>query len=453
MTSKLSILVAPIGKPVAAGVEMLLLPAAMLALGVWLSPDDPLFARTQFPWPWLTPLILALRYGPLPGFGGALCLFLGWYGLEGFNLGMQEIPSLYFLGGLIMVMLAGEFASIWRGRVRRAEATQDYLDRRLGSLTQTHYLLRLSHDQLEQELRSRPVSMRDALTGLRDLTSVSDPEKSLPASDEFLKLAAQFCQIERAALVPIKNKTLQASQAVFLGARFALVTNDPLLCRALNEELLCHVGSLDGDQRKDSHYLVVAPVSDVSQNMHALLIVDALPFFALQDETLHMLNLMLGYYGDSLSAAALVAPIQSEWHACPAAFALELQRLSHLERQSDVPSTLIALNFAANKSSEDLPSRILRQERSLDVTWVIGKDPARPRALLALLPLAGSAAVDGYLARTERWLASQFETNLEGVGISFRAWQIGDMPPLTLLSQVLEECNVESDACALRATA
>ena len=42
--------------------ETLLLPAAALALGLLWAPQDPL--QTQgagFPWPWLAPVILALR--------------------------------------------------------------------------------------------------------------------------------------------------------------------------------------------------------------------------------------------------------------------------------------------------------------------------------------------------------------------------------------------------------
>jgi polysaccharide biosynthesis protein PelD len=453
MNFSYSRLLAPIGNPFTATVETLLLPAAMVVLGVWLSPLDPLFVRAQFPWTWIAPLVLALRYGPFPGLGGAVVLFLGWYGLEGLSLTTQALPKLYFLGGLIVVMLAGEFSSIWRARVRRAEATQDYLDQRLDNLTQHHYLLRLSHDRLEQELFSRPVSMRDALLGLREIAAKSSPSDRIPAADAFLKLASQFCQIERAMLVPVENDKPQAAPVYTLGAPFEPHLDDSLVVHAMSERMLSHVASVAIEERRDTRYLIVAPVADVTGKIHALLIVEALPFFALQEETLQMLNLMIGYYGDSLAAASLVAPIQAVWPMCPTAFALELQRLTHLRRNSSVPSALVALLFAPEKSSSDLPNRLLRQQRSLDVTWVLGSDPQRPRAVFAILPLARSAAVEGYLARIERWLASQHEKDWEGAGVRHRIWEIRDEGPLSLLERVLEECDVAAEARALRTAA
>lgn len=454
MNLRLLRMFAPSGKPAAATIEAIVLPAAMLALGVWLNPVDPLFSRTQFPWPWLAPLVLALRYGPMEGIGAALVLFIGWYGLEGVNLGARELPKLYFLGGLIMVMLAGEFSSIWRARVRRAEATQEYLDRRLDSLTRTHYLLRLSHERLEQDLLSRPVSMRDALIALRELVTAIEPASAaLPAAERLLKLAAQYCQLERAALVPFVDERPDEAAAVFLGAAFAFDWQDPMLLRVREERLLTHVTSAMAERREESRYLVAAPVVDVTGRLRALLVIDAMPFFSLHEETLQMLNLMLGYYADSLAAAALVAPLQQAWPRCPSPFALELQRLTRLRHESGVPSALVALQFTPEKSAPDLPMRVLRQQRSLDVTWQVGEDAQAPCALLVILPLAREAAVDGYLARIERWLATQFEADWEGAAMRHRVWHIGDAEPLALLGQVLESCHVADQARAVRPAA
>ncbi len=447
-------LFAPIGKPVAATIETLLLPVLMLAIGVWFNPLDPLFIRTQFAWTWLAPLLLALRYGPLPGLGGALVVFVGWYAFEGINLGAHDLPKIYFLGGLIVVMLAGEFSSIWRARVRRAEATQEYLDSRLDSLTQTHYLLRLSHDRLEQELLSRPVSMRDALAKLRELAAGAVAgQGSLPGADAFLKLCSQFCQIERAALLPLDGRALRTTAAVFLGAPFELVESDALIRHALDEGMLSHVAGLAGQSRTDSRYLIAAPLGDVDRNLHGILIVEALPFFALQEETLQVLNLMLGYYADTLGAATLIAPLQAEWPACPVAFALELQRLTHLRQTARVPSSLVSLEFVPGKAAEDLPAAILRQQRSLDVTWLIGEDAAQPRALLAILPLAHASGVEGYLTRIERWLQTQQGTDWEGAGIRYRIWRIGEEASLALMARVLEASHVADLARARRTAA
>ena len=99
--------------------ETLLFPLIALALGFAWNPLDPLWSAAAFPWSWLAPVILALRYGPLAGLGGASVLLAGWLA---FNVGHYDaFPQLFFLGGLILVMLVGEFSSLWQARTRQQE--------------------------------------------------------------------------------------------------------------------------------------------------------------------------------------------------------------------------------------------------------------------------------------------------------------------------------------------
>ena len=129
-----------------------MLPLLAVALGIWLNPLDPLWVRSAFPWAWFAPIILALRYGPFPGLAAAGVLLLAWLGFSVSGRIAGEFPKINFLGGLIFVMLCGEFSSARLIRARRAEGVQRYLDQRLDYLTHQYYLLRLSHDRLEQDL-------------------------------------------------------------------------------------------------------------------------------------------------------------------------------------------------------------------------------------------------------------------------------------------------------------
>lgn len=446
----ISRLLAPVTNSTAAcAAESLILPLLAIALGYWVNPDDPLLVRDDFPWTWIAPLLIALRYGPLWGMGSAGVLLAGWFGLAPIN-GEQALPKLYFLGGLIFTMIAGEFASVWQMRLRRSESIQEYLDHRLDALTRTHYLLRLSHESLEQDLLSRPVSMRDALVGLRELVAGIDLHgaESLPAADNLLKLAVQFCQIERAALLPMVDGKPDLARAAFLGTEFPLDVDAPLIHHALETGLLSHVASQDADNRQDNRYLIVAPVRDTMHHTHALFIVDTLPFLALQDENLQMLNLMLGYYADSLSLAPLVTPLLARWPACPSAFALELQRLHRMQREAGVHSALVAMIFPQRGLPSDLSGALQRQQRALDVTWLVSaRDGAGDaRALFSILPLATSTAVDGYLARIERWADKQYGLDLEGLGIRVRTWPLDAAAPLDLLNLAMESCDDAAQA-------
>lgn len=418
--------------------ETLVLPVLALALAFWLNPLDPFFLRSQFAWVWLGPVLVALRYGPIPGLVGSAIVFGAWFVFGELGVALGELPKLYFLGWLITVMICGEFSSLWRGRVRRAESVQAYLEQRLEYLTHQHYLLRLSHDRLEQDLISRPVSMRDALVSLRALASApAAAGTSLPGAAELLRLVSQYCQIERAALLQIDQDGHAVGAApVHLGAQFDIDMADPLVGYACERRRLAHI-ALDEDRAlSGSRYLVVAPLTDMSGDMRALLVVDGMPFFALHDETLQMLNLLLGYYADGLSASELAAPIRAVHPDCPPDFAFELARMWRVRVESGVASALVTLDFPAAVQEDDLALQISRIQRSLDVVWLVRSDTGSQ--LITLMPLAGSAAVEGYLARIDAWLAQHRSGGLDASGVGSRISLIDTIEPLTLLERLLK---------------
>ena len=94
-----------------AWLETLLFSLAAVAIGRWLSPQDPLFVQAQFPWSWFAPMLVAMRYGVLPGVFGAVLLLAGWVSLQPNPLA-ADLPKLYFLGGLLMTMACGEYSGI-----------------------------------------------------------------------------------------------------------------------------------------------------------------------------------------------------------------------------------------------------------------------------------------------------------------------------------------------------
>jgi polysaccharide biosynthesis protein PelD len=212
--------------------EALLLPTCAVLLGLWLNPQDPLWVHADFHWVWLAPMIVALRYGPLTGLLSAGVVLAGWWW---FQQQYVHFPQVFFLGGLILVLLVGEFSSLWVARTRRAEGMQHYLHQRTEHLIRQYYLLRLSHDRLEHELIGRPMSMRDALKTLRGLDSMESGAASL------LDLLAQYCQIGAAAVYAVQNDTLAEQPLASIGATLTLHPQDPLLRQALETRKLCHV--------------------------------------------------------------------------------------------------------------------------------------------------------------------------------------------------------------------
>ncbi|MCE1251254.1 MAG: PelD GGDEF domain-containing protein [Comamonadaceae bacterium] len=422
-------LVARPAHPLAVLAEALALPLLALVLGQWWAPADPLQTQGAFAWPWLAPVVAALHYGPMAGLASASVLLCGWLLL---HLGHWDVfPQMYFLGGLILTMLVGEFSSLWQARARRAETLQQYLEQRLGQLVRQHYLLRLSHDKLEQELIGRPMSMRDALAALRDVGR--EPSALAQAPDTLLRLLAQFCQLEAVALYPIVQDALQAQPQAQLGSCSPLQADDPMVQQALQTYQLCHISQMLRAQQH-SRYLVAAPLLDLAGEPYGLLLVEDMPFFALQEENLQTLNLLLGYYTDGLSLQALAAPIVQAHPDCPAPFAFELQRLAHIHASTGVPSIIVALQFQARALAQELPQQILRLKRELDETWLLA---GPQQALLAvLMPLGEASTAEGYIARLEGWIRNKGGSTLDAAGVFVHVLPLQGAAPLATIAQL-----------------
>ena len=282
--------------------ETVMITLFAIAMGIVFQHDNPFQIGGEFPWIWLAPVLVALRYGVAPGFVSSLILIAAWKLMDHLAQTHANFPEQFFLGGLIVVMICGEFSAAWSARLRRAEETNRYLDERLSRITLRHLLLRLSHDRMEQEILTKPVTLRDALSGLRLLTSELS-NSQLPASSALLQLLTQYCQLESAAIfIAAADGTYTRASAV--GSPPALRGSDPLLCYALEHKSLAHLLVEEvADKELPSPFLVVAPILTSDGKSLGVLAVDRMPFLALNEENLQMLSVMLGYYADCVNEA------------------------------------------------------------------------------------------------------------------------------------------------------
>jgi hypothetical protein len=324
---------------------------------------------------------------------------------------------------------------------------QSYLDQRLDQLTQHYYLLRLSHDRLEQDLIGRPLALRDALQALRRLP---DDGSQLAGAGELLRLLSQYCQLEVAALYPMTDGKLADLPVARLGAEFALNRSDALLSHALERNALTHLQVELPVAVPASDYIVIAPIDSGGGTPIGVLLVKQLPFFALHEDTLQTLNLLLRYYADGLMRRPLAAPVKAEI-ACPDEFAFELMRLWNIQRTTHLGSVLVALEFVPRPGYEDLPMQIQRQQRSLDVCWPIHYSSGS--VLVTLMPLAGEGSAEGYIARIEQWVRSQRGDTLEDAGVFAHVRLLEEAAALPPLKQILSACHVPDETWSLRADA
>lgn len=385
-------------------VETAVITAIACALGWWASPTDPLLLQSGFPWLWLAPVLIALRYGVMPGIFSAFGLVGDWVLFVELSEQAPDLPRAYFVGGVLLTLICGEFHAVWSNRIERRNEANTYLNERLSRLSRRYLLLRLSHDRIEQELLVKPGSLRDALVQLRELNPGASAADPLPNIEALMQLMAQYCQLESAAVYPPPqgdggHYTL-APHLAAIGKPPQLRGDDPMLLKAMEQRALVHVA-----EQTDASHLVVAPIVTSDDRVLGILAVSHMPFFAVNRENLQLLDLLLGYYADVVQGGREGQTLRQELPGCPWPFVEELVRVQRIQRRIGIASHVVVFRFSGDKAYE-IAGEVERMRRGLDVIWSV--DQGGHPALAVLLPLSSGAAAEGYILRIENWLKDRY---------------------------------------------
>lgn len=422
--------------------EVVCIPLIVMGMSWYWRPDDPFLLKAAFPWLWFAPVLVALRYGVMPGLTSGVLILGGW--LLGGALGapaivQAEFPRDYFFGGGLLILLCGEFSDVWRDRVLRMDETNLYVTERLSRLTKRHLLLNLSHDRLEQEMLARPGSLRDALVSLRDQVLSADRQAGeLPGLPALLHLLAQYVNIEAAAIYLTEDRNghvVLGPRTAALGEPHAMDPGDELFKLAVETRSLAHVAGSEVSYERQSTQLIVAPLIASDDRIIAVLAVTKLPFFSLNVENLQMMSVTLGYYADHVLNATDVAQYRERLPTIPATFAEELARMVRLQRKVGITSHLIVMTFAGDNQDE-IPTQFLQIKRGLDLYWLtyVAGNPV----VAILLPFASSAAKEGFFLRVEEWLQQVFGGDFDSLRIHLRTIDLSHEDPLQALTRIMQ---------------
>jgi hypothetical protein len=424
-------------------IEIVIMSALSLGLVWLLQPEDPTLSEVNFPWLWLVPMLIALRYGVMPGLlSGMLVIVNTLVAAQ-----IERIPGFFpiesLLGGGVITLLCGEFSDVWRDRNLRMEESYLYVSERLARLTKRHLLLNQSHDRLEQELLARPGSLRDALVKLRsmalDLQNQKIGTHALPGSNEVLQLLTQYVNIEVASIYLLKRTDVGyklGEKVSQLGQPEPLDPDDELLELVLESNNLAHIAGQEVSLRRRTRQLVIAPLIAGNEEMVAVLAVTRMPFFALNTENLQILLVLLGYYADILQTAPRVASIQQKIPEMPFVFADELGRMLRLAEKIAMTSHVVVLRFHHLRGDE-IAENMMRIKRSLDLYWRVTMNDIP--VMVVLLPFASRTIKDGFLNRIEGWLEEHFRGDFDSLEINVQSVAINryDDEPIDKLARAL----------------
>jgi hypothetical protein len=422
--------------------EIALFTFGTISLGAWSNPNDPFMVDLPFPWLWLAPTLLGLRYGTLAAFGSIGLIAGSWSLWDLLSQNSNLFPAHFFMGGLILSLIAGEFADVWIVRLKRVREANAYLNERLESLTRRHYLLKLSHERLEQDMLTKPMTLRDSIMHIREImvTGLQDPS-ALPHANAVMHLLAQTCQLEVAALYPVNQGKVNKKADASIGTPQELDLDDALLTYALEKNELSHLQT-ESLQNAESHYLVVAPLIATNQQCLGVLVVERMPFLSLNQETLQFLGVLLGYYADNVKLIPLAMKILRDNPTCPIEFASELLRLERVQRESGLPSSITAFVISDSPHRQDIFAEMVRQRRQMDINWDIRLSDRD--IIITMMPLHGDAAVTGYLLRSQKWLKEMFNApSFSDAKVTPYTALVNERPAADLLNKLLERCLVK----------
>jgi hypothetical protein len=419
--------------------EIVLIPLGAIGIGWLARPNDPMLADTLFPWLWFAPVLVALRYGVMPGLLASVPILGNWLVADHWGLVHVKFSPEYFFGGGLLVLLTGEFSDVWRDRNVRMEETNLYVTERLSRLTKRHLLLNLSHDRLEQEMLARPGSLRDALGRLRTIAIEGSREQSpMPGTAGLLHLLAQYVNIESAAIYTLRARSsgyVLGDQVGRLGEPEDLAADDKLLELALEEGKLAHIASQDVSLARTTKHLVVAPLVSGNDTLIGVLAVTRMPFYSLNVENLQMMSVILAYYADNIRIAPQILQIQQVLPSIPAQYAEELVRMILMERKVGLSSQIVVMSFTGNLR-EEIPVEFLRIKRGLDLYW---QSHVKGYPVIAvLMPFASQSAKDGFVQRVDAWLESRYKGNFDTLGIYLHSIDFSQEDPVKALAEMME---------------
>lgn len=418
--------------------ESLAIVFGILGLGFVATPQDPFFLKADFPWLWFGPLLVALRYGMAPSMVSLALLVLAWLISAKFGRVTGAFPTLPVVGGVLLTLVSAQFSSIWQQRLRRSNQVSQHARDRFEQLSKAYFMVRQSHDRLEQNLISRPVTLRQAMHDLRVLLVKTGGNLTPESATELLGILAHYCSLESAAIhVATASGELAGEPLAICGRGCVFVPDDQLLHAALESGNTAYQAANRLRQEERSAYLVAAPIRTSSGSLLGMLLVSEMPFLALQRETLQIMAVLLAYNADHAEAAANAKSLLSIYPDCPTIFAAELVKMVRLRRDLDISSSMVAISIKPSARLEDICTILERQQRGLDHTW--RRSVGWGVQFVTMMPFSGPGAIDGYLGRLNGILTKQYKLSVRSAGISSRSAVLTAEDPLLQLSELLNE--------------
>lgn len=413
--------------------------ALIFSSGLLFRPADPLFLDVGFPWVWIVPVSIALRYGRQAAAVSLITVLLIMCFLLFTTSLSFDACRIWFLGGAILTWVCAEYQSYWVQKQYSLKKKVQYLDARMESLTRSHQLLNLSYQRLEQAFVVKPATLREAFADLRLLLLSARGDWKRGIVKKLLEIVAFYSSLESAAIYAYEEGKWEMAPLAAIGKPAEFSLDDKLFKRAIEEKQLSYLAVNTLKPNEVSRYLVVAPLWTAESKLLGVLIVTHMPFLALHEEMLKVLGILLSYFADDIAAAQQAVRIQERYPDCSSFFGSELTKMFRLHKEAGIDSSVIVYYFPKHPQRQDIIFLIQKNKRALDVVWqTVCEDEI---LFYILLPLTERNMLQGYLDRLHTILKENF-VGIEGLYIRQHRQISAYYDPLELLNDLFMKIDL-----------
>lgn len=373
--------------------EMILFTMLPICAGVFFKPKDPFFLNGEGSILMAPPLLLALRYGLIPGLTSLVIITLllvgGWI-LKFGNITI--FPSKMLFGVLFFTLLVGGKTDNSRANILKYKARNKFLALRFGEFTDTYHMMKVSYDQLNEALANTRSSLRGAFQVVREKMQqrrLHNNEGLTPdISSDLLSIFSYFCFIEIAGVYSVDRSEEKVIKPIALhGDMPPLRLDDQLLLQALEKNEMISVKAemytADYMDTFSTDLLAVIPIKDISGNLWGIVAVAEMQFTAFQQENLNIMRLIGAYTGDLLSQAENIFYAKDGKKK----FFDELDSSWRMAQEYGIFSSLISISFKNAHPDNAFISAITGRIRGIDHVWISDENPRRSLIIFLLMPL------------------------------------------------------------------
>ena len=429
-----------------AWLEALVITLVAMLLGYFYSPTDPLLVTADFPWMLFAPLLIAVRYGFLPGLFSVVlicaALFISSY------LQQHSMPISFMVGTLLATFVAGEFRDIWHKKLMALYMANEYRQYRLDDFTRSYRLLQVSHDELELRVAGSNHSLRSTLLLLRRSLQDVDSEQhnTLTAiAEHSMNIFAQYGAFTAAALYSVDQQGVVLLEPLTtLGDMPVLSMEDVLFAACLKTRNTVSIrDELLSKGANPSQLKVCVPLLDADSNLVGILAIAQIPFFSMTEQVLSLLTLLAGYIADILHSDRTALQLS---HAHAQYFSQQLQRAAINTKNYNLSSALCVFEMTENNAA--LRQLLEQSQRGLDLQLELVNLRGH-HVLVVLLPLTTAAGLLSYLQRISTLIEQQYPgSDLAKMDVIVHKLQLDEVNQTDMQHFIYQECGLnEQQLC------